>query len=63
MLTTQSGADDAPAAETVSVSTGPWQLRLLGAVSARCGEVEIQRWPSRAATLLLARLALASDES
>ncbi|HNT37987.1 MAG TPA: hypothetical protein PKO45_02590 [Rubrivivax sp.] len=63
MLTTQSGADDAPAAETVSVSTGPWQLRLLGAVSARCGEVEIQRWPSRAATLLLARLALAPDES
>ena len=38
-----------------------WQLRLLGAVQARSGQQLLQRWPSRAAAALLARLALAPD--
>ena len=42
-------------------SPGPWawQLRLLGAVEARRGERQITHWPSRAAVVLLARLAMA----
>lgn len=51
--------DDAGGAQT----TGHWQLRLLGAVEARCGTRVVQRWPSRAVAGLLARLALAHDRA
>ncbi len=40
-----------------------WQLRLLGAVGARRGNLEILHWPLRAEVLLLARLALAPDRA
>lgn len=50
--------DVAPTA--VSMAPGErWQLRLLGGVSARRGNIEIRHWPVRAEVLLLARLALA----
>jgi DNA-binding SARP family transcriptional activator len=42
---------------------GPWTLRLLGAVEARCGERVITRWPSRAAAALMARLAMAPQQA
>ena len=41
----------------------PWTLRLLGAVEARHGERTVTRWPSRAAALLLARLAMAPQQA
>lgn len=41
----------------------PWTLRLLGAVEARRGERIVTRWPSRAAALLLARLAMAPQQA
>jgi predicted ATPase/tetratricopeptide (TPR) repeat protein len=41
----------------------PWTLRLLGAVEARRGERLVTRWPSRAAALLLARLAMAPQQA
>lgn len=42
---------------------GPWTLRLLGAVEARRGGRVVTRWPSRAAALLLARLAMAPQQA
>lgn len=56
-------AQDDPAAGSRSAFAEPWQVRLLGTVSARRGKVEILRWPSRAATLLLARLAMAPEQA
>jgi predicted ATPase len=41
----------------------PWRLRLLGAIEARWGAVTVTRWPSRAAILLLARLALPPQQA
>ena len=55
----------APQPLTEAPSTqGPdrWQLRLLGAVEARRNGLTVSRWPSRAAALLLARLALAPQQ-
>ena len=45
---------------TSSAHSSPWAVRLLGAVEAR-GQETLTHWPSRAAVLLLARLALAPD--
>ena len=44
-------------------ATAAWRVRLLGAVQADRGSQQIQRLPSRAAALLLARLALAPARS
>jgi len=44
-------------------TAAPWQLRLLGAVQLQQGPQLIERFPSRAVVLLLARLALAPDRA
>lgn len=56
-------AQAASAASQAAPTVGPWQLRLFGAVSLHRGEIELLRWPSRAAILLVARLAMASEEA
>ena len=43
--------------------TAVWRVRLLGAVQADCGSHQLLRFSSRAAALLLARLALAPERS
>lgn len=40
-----------------------WQVRLLGALEARCGKVVINHFPTRAAGALLARLALQPERA
>lgn len=41
----------------------PWRLRLLGALEATRGAVQLSRFPSRAAAALMARLALQPDRA
>ncbi|HNT37986.1 MAG TPA: NACHT domain-containing protein [Rubrivivax sp.] len=56
-------APEDPRAASDVAAAEPWKLRLLGTVSARRDKVEILRWPSRAAILLLARLAMAPERA
>ena len=39
-------------------ATGPWRIRLLGTMSASCGDEHLTQFGSRSVVLLLARLAL-----
>lgn len=50
-----------PKAAPATVGPEPWSVRLLGVVEAQGQGRTLNRWPSRAAALLLARLALAPD--
>lgn len=50
-----------PKATAAMAGPEPWSVRLLGAVEAQGHGRTLNRWPSRAAALLLARLALAPD--
>ena len=53
----------AAAAPAVAGSVPPWRLRLLGALEATRGAVQLSRFPSRAAAALMARLALQPDRA
>lgn len=63
MVQQSTAAQEDPRATSGAAAAESWQLRLLGTVSARRHKVEILRWPSRAATLLLARLAMAPERA